>query len=135
VAEKRFSDSVERACAVVINYYRDSTVKVGTKAKEITPYYTIDATIQKDSLQINNVSFTDSQYVRFVVLKGGLLKRDQNHKLHLFLKKSMQVQILHTNPKMHVTGSNSVIYTPKVKSRWFEKLVLIGTGVYLGTKL
>ena len=43
--------------------------------------------------------------------------------------------MLHTNPIIKVTGQNSAIYIPPKKARWLEKTLLIGAGIFLGTKL
>ncbi len=122
-------------CESLTNRLIDTTVFVGIVAKDSTNEYKIEATVLKKGILINKLTIPDSQYVRFITLKGGFLKKNQEGKRKLFLKKTIQVQVLHTNKLINVDGSNSIFYIPKKKERWLEKALLIGGGIYLGTKL
>ena len=59
---KQWEDSIANVCKDVITYYEDSTVKVGTNAKDSTAFYKIDATIEKNSLKINDIKLIDSHF-------------------------------------------------------------------------
>ncbi len=122
-------------CEVALEYYKTHTVVVPKIVSDSTKDYQVDMTVTKQGVTINNLIIPDSQYVRFVNLKGGFLKRDQQGKRHLFLKQTVQVQVLHTSPFVQVTGGNSVIYQAKKKRNLVGKALLIGAGVYLGTRL
>lgn len=130
-----FPDLKDAECEVALEYYKANTVPVPRTVRDSTKDYKVDMTVTKAGVRINNLEIPDSQYVRFVNLKGGFLKKDQQGKRHLFLKQSVQVQVLHTSPFIKVTGGNSVIYQAKKKGRWLEKGLLIGLGVFLGSKL
>lgn len=131
---KRFSDSVEKKCKEVIDYLIDSTVKVGKKAVIDSSHYNISLSVEKAGIKVDSISFVDSQYLRIVEIKGGFLKKDFNGKRKLFLKKYLEVQVLHTNPHIKITGQNSIIYK-KEKKRIIEKILMLAVGVYVGTKL
>ena len=125
------------SCKEAIAYIEDSTVKVpqrliidSTKDK----YFQFDATLTKNGLTINSVNFPDSQYIA-TVETGGWFKRDINGKLKLYQKRQLEIQVLHTNKYITVTGISSLIYKPKVKGRWVERLAFVGAGIYLGTQL
>lgn len=137
---KKFSDSVEKACADVIAYYRNSTVELtDTSNNELSKHVVIDSTqnkyfqfdgsVLKDRFRINSVNFPDSQRIAIIETKGGLFKRDINGKLKIFKKKTMEIQVLHTNPYMKVTGMSSIVYKPQVKGRWVERAFLFGAGI------
>lgn len=132
---KQWSDSVQKACSDVIAYYEANTITVPRNAKVETKDYAADFTVTQREVNINSLVVLDSQYLRFVTLKGGFMKRDQEGKRHLFLKRSVQVQVLHTSPYVLVTGGNSAIYKPKPKKNLVGKAILLGIGVFLGTKL
>jgi hypothetical protein len=130
-----WTDSVKRQCESVISFYESKTIRVPRIARDSTANYTAEMTATKQGIIINSLMIPDSQYVRFVTLKGGFMKKNQQGKRELFLKKSIQVQVMHSNPLIHTTGQSSVIYKPPDKKKWLEKAILIGAGVYIGTKL
>jgi hypothetical protein len=132
---KEWADSVRERCSKVIEYYEANSIFVPKQAKDSTKNYSADLTAELSGITINKLEIPDSQYIRFVTIKGGLLKKDASGKRHLFTKKSIQVQVLHTNPLIQVTGQNSAIYIPPKKARWLEKTLLIGGGIFLGTRL
>ena len=119
---KKFSDSVMANCKEVIKYMKDSTVPTGTVSKDSTKDYEIAGTVTKKGFKIDSLSINDSTHLRFVEHKGGLLKRDSKGKRHFILKRSIEVQILHTNPLVKVTSLNSIFYTPKAKNKWVERV-------------
>lgn len=122
-------------CEVALEYYKSHAILVPKFVSDSNKNYQVDMTVTKQGVTINQLVVPDSQYVRFVELKGGFLKKDQQGKRRVFLKRSVQVQVLHTSPFVQVTGGNSIIYTPPKKGRWLEKAILIGGGIYLGSKL
>lgn len=128
--QKIFKDSLA--------YYRfakDSLIVVPKTVKIDSPYVHIDETITKTGLHINSISILDSQYVRIVENKGGFFKRDANGKFKFHVPKTTQFQTLHSNPIIHVTGQNSVLYQPNNKSRALGKLIVLGLGFLLGKLL
>lgn len=130
-----WADSVRKNCSKVIEYYEANSIFVPKQAKDSTKDYSADLTAGLHGITINKLEIPDSQYIRFVTIKGGFLKRDASNKLHLFTKKSIQVQVLHTNKLIQVTGQNSAIYIAPKRARILEKVILIGGGIFLGTKL
>lgn len=121
---KYFEDSIQQHCATVIDYIRDSTVKVGMVAADSTSTYKIQQTVLKDGIRIDNLTIPDTLNLRFVQHKGGL-----------FRKAKIEVQYFHSNPLVKTTGSNSVMYIPRKKS-FFTRVILpvavgIGTGLLI----
>jgi len=136
VGRKKWEDSVlARQCSAVINYYESNYIKVPRTAVDSTPDYKATFTAEKQGIKINDLTILDSQYIRFVTIKGGILKKDASGKRHLFTKQSIQVQVLHTNKLLQTTGQNSAIYIAPKKGRWLEKAILIGGGIFLGLQL
>lgn len=135
VATKKWEDSVAKQCSEVINYYEKNAIEVPKQASDSTADYKIDLTVKKDRVTIDNLEIPDRQDIRFVTLKGGLFKKDLEGKRHFWLKKQIQVQVLHTNKLIHVIGQNSAIYVPTKKGRWLEKAILIGAGIFIGTQI
>ena len=132
---KKWSDSVDKMCREVIEFYEKNTMVIPRTAIDSTQYYSANLTAERGGIIINNISIPDTQYVRFVVLKGGFLKKNQEGKRRLFLNKTIQVQVLHSNPLIKVTGQSSAIFKPPRKNKWLEKTILIGGGIFLGTQL
>ena len=115
VKMKQWKDSVIANCGDVIQYYEDSAVIIGTNAKDSTAHYKIDATIGKNNLKINEIKFIDSQYVAFTQIKGGILKKDTNGRLKLYLPSRTRIEIKHTNPHFQNTGVDAFFYDKKNK--------------------
>lgn len=135
-ARKKWEDSVQQQCNKVIEYYEANTITVPVTAKDTTHKdYTAELTATKAGIKIDSLVIPDEQKIRFVTLKGGFLKKDQDGKRHLFLKKSVQVQVIHSNKLMEVTGQTSAVYQAPKKKNLVGKAVLVGLGVFLGTKL
>lgn len=126
---KKFSDSVIANCTDVIEYMMDSTVPTGTKSQEVTKDYEIAGTVTKQGFKVDSLSINDSTQLRFIQHKGGLFKRDSKGKRHFILKKSIEVQIFHTNPLVKETSLNSIFYVPNAKNRWFERVLIAGGAV------
>jgi hypothetical protein len=122
-AMREFEDSVKDKCSELIEYIKSSTVIVPATARGVTPYYDISLTATKGGIFVDRVVFPDSLHVQFVE-KGKFLQ-----------KKYTEVHFFHSNPYVKSTGSNSVIYKPQKKKRIVEKALLIGTGIFLGSKL
>lgn len=122
--QRKFEDSIRQKCQEVLKYVSDSFILVPRKVKHETPYYHFTGTVKKEGLEINHLSFPDTLQLRFITKKGGFLK-----------KPTYQVQFFHSNPHVTQTGSNSVIYKPPRKPRLLEKALLIGAGLFIGTKL
>lgn len=134
-ALKQFSDSVAKKCAEVIAYYDAHTISVPRTAKDSTQNYKVALTVTKQAVVVDSIVIPNKQDIRFVTTKGGLLKRNTEGKLKLWLKPTIQVQVLNSNPLVHVTGQNSAYFKPPVKARVLEKALLIGASVFIGTKL
>lgn len=124
IAMKRFSDSLTKNCQEVITYMRDSTITVPRTGKDSTSTYSISLTATKEKFKVNSLSIPDSSYYRIDEMKGGLFKRN-----------SYQIKSFHTSPHVEVTGQNSVIFKPKPKKNILLKSLLVGLGVFIGTKL
>jgi len=135
LAKKKWEDSVQLACSKVIEYYEANTISVPRTARDSTQYYKADLTANLSGISINNLELTDNQSIRWVVYKGGLLKKDISGKRHFWLKKKIGVQVIHTNPNITVLGVQSAIYQAPKKHNLLGKAILIGIGVYLGSKL
>lgn len=118
---KQFSDSLIAHCQEVIDYIQDSTVKIGTVAKDSTPNYSIQQTVMVDGIRIDNLTIPDTLNLRFIQHKGGL-----------FRKAKIEVQYFHTNPLVKTTGSNSVMYIPKKKSFFTRVILPVAVGVGAG---
>jgi hypothetical protein len=141
VGFKRFSDSLERACAEVTKYYRGNSVELtdttkdGVKSKHLVidsiqnKNFQFDADILKTRLHINSINIPDSQRIAIIVNKGGLFRKDINGKLKIFKRRELQVMVTHTNPYIQTKGMSSVVYKPKVGGRWLERLIMVGAGV------
>lgn len=134
-ARVAWEDSVQRQCRKVIDYYEANFVIVPKRARDSTANYKADFTVRADGVYIDSLIIPDIQTLRFVELKGGLLKKDASGKRKLFASHSFQVQVIHSNPLIHTTTTTSAIYRPPKKGRWLEKVLLIGAGIFLGTKL
>lgn len=132
---KDFADSVFKQCDEVINYMRANTITIPRTVEDSSTYFKFKGTISQQGFKIDNLSFPDSTYTRFVEHKGGLFKRDSKGKRHFFLKKSIEVQTFHTNPYVKLKGINSVFYIPKAKQRWLERAIIVGTVSFITYKL
>lgn len=123
-----WEDSVARMCRDVIKYYQDSSVMVGTTAKDSTAYYKVDATVEKSGIKMNDIQFIDSQYVSVTEFKGGLLKKDTKGTLKLFLPKRTKIEIKHTNPYFQNTGVDAFFYNRR-KNNPSANVFLGGVGL------
>lgn len=133
LVKKEWSDSIRKECKTVIDFYEQNSIQVPRTARDSTVNYSVDITASLEGIRINNISIPDTQHVRFVTLKGGILKKNQSGKRPLFQGKSLQVQVLHTNPLIHIIGESSIIYKPpKKKGRVLVPIITLGTGILLG---
>jgi hypothetical protein len=123
---KQWEDSIAHVCKDVIKYYEDSTVLVGTQAKDSTSYYKIYATIGKNNLKINEIRFIDSQYVAITEFKGGFFKRNTKGKLRFYEPRRTKVEIKHTNPYFENKNIDAFFYE---KKRKFDAHSFFGGGV------
>lgn len=125
---KRFEDSVEAVCKDVIAFYRDSAIETPHTDSFVTNDIDLNFTLKKvnkiPSLVINRLAIADTLDLRFVEKKGGL-----------FRKSAIEVQFKHSNPYISVDGSNSVFYKPQKKPKLLQKALLIGAGIFIGSKL
>jgi len=117
VKMKKWGDSVKLKCAEVIRYYEDSTVAIGTQAKDSTPYYKIDATVKKEGLKINEIQFIDSQYISITDFKGGFFKRNTKGKLRFYEPRKTKVEIKHTNPYFKNTNTDAFLFDGKKQKK------------------
>ena len=127
VKMKQWSDTILSNCRDVIQYYEDSTVLIDTHAVDSTQHYTIDATIQKDGIRVNNIELIDSQYISVTKFKGGFLKKDEG-KLRFHVKRKIKIEVLHTNPYFKNIGLDGVLYEEPNKHLFIKGL---GTGIGL----
>lgn len=132
---RQFSDSVTKACEEVINYAKANTITVPRTLKDSSEHFKFVGTLTKAGLNIDTLSFPDSTYSRIVEHKGGLLKRDSKGKLHVFLKKSFEFQTFHTNPYVKTKQINSIVFKPKEKQRWLERIAIAGASIYITSKI
>ena len=128
VFTKKWSDSVLSNCKDVVRYYEDSTVLIGTKAKDSTKYYNVDMTVQKQGVMINSIQFIDTQHIRIVTVKGGLFKKKGSER-HFYVRPYTRVEVLHTNPYFINKGAEAALYTEKPRHH-FLKGILTGAGGY-----
>lgn len=133
VKDKKWEDSIAQACKVVIDYYKDSTVKIGSKANDSSRFYKVELTVQKEGVLLNNIQFIDSQHIRIVTIKGGLLKRNYEGKFKFHVKKRMKVEVLHTNPYFVNEGINAIFVEEKKKNHFLKGLLLGGGAVLITT--
>lgn len=135
VNKRKFEDSLARVCSEVIKYYEDSSIIVPRKVNVDSGDFKFSGTVLKDGFNIDSFKVIDTQHIRFNVTKGGLLKRDVNGKLKLFTKKKIEVQVLHTNDDLSVTGMKSAVYVPEKKRNLVLKSALLVGGIIIGTQL
>jgi hypothetical protein len=136
IERKQWEDSISAVCSKVIEYYEGNTITVPITAQDTTnKNYRATLTATLKGIVIDSLTIPNKLDVRFVTLKGGLLKKNQQGKLKLWLKKSIQVQVLNSNDLLKVYDQKSILYIPPKKARWLEKTILIGTGIFLGSKL
>lgn len=121
---KRFQDSIERKCAEVIKFYRDSSVQVPLKVKDSSAYFNFEGSVMRDSFIINKIQFVDSQYLRVIKKKNGLFK-----------PKTFEIQMFHTSPYITTNKMTSVIYKPPKKNNGFLYPALVAVGLLIGIKL
>lgn len=126
---KKFSDSLERICRVVIDYYENSTTPVPRHALIDSPYFKFDGTITRSGLTVNSINLPDTQRIAVVETKGGFFRRDINGKVRFHIPSKTEIQVLHTNPNIKIDGISSIIYKPPIKSRWLERGILFASGI------
>ena len=126
---KKFSDSLERICRAVIDYYENSTTPVPRHALIDSPYFKFDGTITRSGLTVNSINLPDTQRIAVVETKGGFFKRDINGKIKFHLPSKTEIQVLHTNPNIKVDGISSIVYKPPTKPRWLERGLLFASGI------
>ena len=122
---KQWEDSVLAVCADVIRYYEDSTVKVGTEAKDSSKWYKYNFTVGKNAIKINEINFIDSQYVALTEMKGGFFKRNTKGKFRLYVPPTTRAEIKHTNPHFQNTGVDAFLFKEKAHRGY-------GSGVLRG---
>lgn len=120
---KEWEDSVYKQCGDIIEFYENNSIFTGTKAKDSTQHYTVDMTINKKSVIINNLSFIDSQYVALTKMKGGFFRKDTKGKLKFYLSPKTRVEIKHTNPYFKNTGADAFIFDKRIKPNYTNGLV------------
>lgn len=127
---RRFKDSAD-----FYKYALDSmitvprTVKIDSTSIEYKNGFRFSGIVLKQGFKLNTAAFLDSQYIRVVEKKRNFWQ------FISFKRRPVEVQVLHTSPYLNVTGQNSVIYQPRSGGRFIEKALLIGAGVFLGSKL
>lgn len=131
VERKRFTDSIERACAEVIAYYDSLYIKV-PKTVSIDSVQNKDfqftGTIEKNKFVIESAEFPNEQDIA-VIETGGWFKRDINGKFKIHQKRQLEIMVKNSNKYVKTKGMNSIIYKPKPKARWLERLGIFAIGV------
>jgi hypothetical protein len=135
ISLKKWEDSIALLCSEVIAYYEKSTIPVPRHATQSTDEFSASLTATSTGITIDSILIPNNQSIRFITAKGGFLKKDLAGKRHLFLKKSIQVQVVNSNSLITVSGQTSAMYTPEKKFRWGEKGALILIGLLIGTQL
>ena len=119
-------DSIPYPEYITIEFINDSMITVPRTYKVNDPYFQFDATVKKEGMLINNISFPDTLHGRFIEKKNGFLK-----------PKTIEYQFFNTNPYVKTQSSNSIIY--KKKGKFWNKLkqgaLYIGIGILIGTQL
>lgn len=134
-AKKVWSKEVQANCQAVIDHYEANSIMVPKTARDSTKNYVLDFTATLQGINVNKIEIPDSQYIRFVTIKGGFLKKGFDGKRKLFLKRQIRTDVLHTNDSLHITGQTSAIYIEPKKANILGKAILIGLGTLLGTQL
>ena len=91
--------------------------------------FQIDASVLKDSFKINSIVFPDSQRIAILETKGGFFRRNINGKRPFYTKPKLEIMVLHTNQYIKIEGMSTLIYQPKAKGRWLERILIFGAGV------
>jgi hypothetical protein len=86
--------------------------------------FKIDATILEKGLRINKLEIPDTLSLRVVENKTGLFK-----------PRTLDVQAKHSNPMFTTVDQTSILYKPKPKGKWVVRALILGLGIYLGSKL
>lgn len=123
---KKFADSIESKCADVLKFYRDSSVQLPKSIKDSSEDFVFDATLKKDSLVLNTLSFPDSQYIRVDLVKKGFLNLG---------KPQYEIKMFHTNKYVTNKGLTSIMYKPKKKNNLVFYGILVGIGLILGHEI
>lgn len=132
---KNWSDSIMANCRDVIKYYEDSTVLIGTTARDSTAYYDVSLTILKNGIRVDSVTLIDSQYVSITEFKGGILRRNIEGKFKIFLKKKIKVEIKHTNPNFKNIGIDAYMFEDKKKNLFIPGIITGAAAYFILTKL
>lgn len=106
--------------AQLVSYIKDSTIKVPKDIKYEDDWVSIDQTIKKDGLQINNIILRDTLSQRIV--------RDTNG---WFGKEYYEYQSFHTSPYFKTESKQSLLYIPKNTTKKVA-LVFLLTGIAAG---
>jgi hypothetical protein len=120
-AMQRFQDSLIAKYPEVKNYI-DSSIRVPTTAGIGTPHFSLQATVKKDGITIDQLTIPDTLQLRFVETKAKLFKRSE-----------VGVQFFHSNPYVKTIQANSAFYKPK-RASFFKRVILpvaIGVGAGL----
>lgn len=120
---KQWEDSISNICSEVIKYYEDSTVVIGTTAKDSTKYYEAELVVESKGINIKNLKVIDSQYVSITEFKGGFFKRNTKGKIKFYEPRRIKVEIKHTNPHFVNTGVDAFFYKEKSKNGYMAGLL------------
>lgn len=122
LAEKlQLSDSIMAICKDVIDAIDSTTIVVPAVAQVSNDILSAKLTINKESVQIDELTIPDTMSVRFVETKPKLLKPS-----------SIEVQFMHSNPLFQNGQTQSVFYKPKKKSFLRRVILPIAGGVVAG---
>lgn len=121
-------DSINKAissqCSEALASYMRKSILIPALFKDSNSLYTISATVKENSkLAVTDLSIFNDFSLQFV-----------EHK-HFLKKRTIEVQVMNTSPFVKTTHANSFFYTPKKKPHLLTKALILGAGIFLGTKL
>lgn len=135
---RRFSDSLERACADIIAYYDSTYIRTPKKViidSTQNKDFQFMGTIKQKEFIIDSLSFPNEQAISVIETKGGLFRRDAKGKIHFYTPRKMEIMVKNSNKYVNVKGMNSIVYKPKIRGRWLERVIGFGAGVAAGILL
>lgn len=118
---KDSSDITGKDSTALVNYIKDSTIRVPKTVTFKDNWVYIDQTIKKDGLQVNTIEILDTLSQRVVVNDNGW-----------FGKKYYEFQSFHTSPYFDTKSKQSILFIPKNETK---KVALVAILLGIGTGL
>lgn len=132
IERKKFSDSLEKACAEVIAYFDSNYLKVPQPVmidSSQNKDFQFAATIHKRNLVIDSIVLPNQQDIAVVETKGGFFRRNIDGRVKFFTPRKLEIMVKNTNKYINTKGMSSLVYQPKVGGRWLERIVSFAVGV------